>query len=139
MLIWFQLLLPYELRASQASPTRSGSTPLKSKEHDLATGPEQSDRVVPQNTGGTTIARQFNWLSGGSGGGADNSPARHMTGARLSPTKQLGLSTPTKVAVQFTGGGSKGTIRPRPKSAIGMRGEGRGMYLVQQLTGGGAL
>ena len=114
---------------------------MKSKEHDLATGPEQPDRVgvVPQNTGGTTIARQFNWSSGGPGGGADNSPARHMTGARLSPTKQLGLSTPTKVAVQFTGGGSRGTIRPRPKSAIGMRGEGRGMFLVQQLTGGGAL
>lgn len=129
------LLLPYELRASQASPTRSSSS-LKSKEHDMATSPERPDRVVSQHTGGTTIARQFNWSSGGAG---DNSPARHMTGARLSPTKQLGLGTPTKVAVQFTGGGSRGTIRPRPKSAIGMRGEGRGMFLVQQLTGGGAL
>ena len=59
-----------------------------------------------------------------------------MTGGRLSPTKQL--STPTKVAVQFTGGGPKG-IRPRPKSAIGMRGEGRGMFLVQQFTGGGGV
>ncbi|KAH9064237.1 hypothetical protein EDB87DRAFT_1599936 [Lactarius vividus] len=132
------LLLPYELRAPQASPTRLGSSHLKSKEYELTTGPEQPDRVVPQHTGGTTIARQFTWLSGGTNGGADASPARHVTGARLSPTKQLGLGTPTKVAVQFTGG-SKGTIRPRPKSAIGMRGEGRGMFLVQQLTGGGAL
>jgi hypothetical protein len=96
------------------------------------TNSTQFDRVVAQQTGVTTIARQFNGFSG-----LDGVLSRHVTGGRLSPTKQLG--TPTKMAVQFTGGSSKGTIRPRPKSAIGMRGEGRGMFLVQQLTGGGAL
>jgi hypothetical protein len=118
------------LRTSQASPTRS--SPLKPKEPDSPTRSTQVDRVVTQHTGFTTIARQFTGLSG-----VDGVLTRHVTGGRLSPTKQLG--TPTKVAVQFTGGGSRGTIRPRPKSAIGTRGEGRGMYLVQQLTGGGAL
>jgi hypothetical protein len=92
----------------------------------------QIDRILPHHTGVTTIARQFTGLSG-----TDAVVSRHMTGGRLSPTKQL--STPTKVAVQFTGGGSKGTNRPRPKSAIGMRGEGRGMFLVQQMTGGGGV
>jgi hypothetical protein len=93
----------------------------------------QIDRVLPQHSGVTTIARQFTGLSCGT----DAAFNRQVAGGRLSPTKQLG--TPTKVAVQFTGGGSKGTIRPRPKSAIGMRGEGRGMFLVQQLTGGGGV
>jgi hypothetical protein len=95
---------------------------LKPREHD----PSGSSA---QHSGVTTIARQLS--------GVDGVLTKHVTGGRLSPTKQLG--TPTKVAVQFTGGGSRGTIRPRPKSAIGMRGEGRGMFLVQQLTGGGAL
>jgi len=93
----------------------------------------QIDRILPHHSGVTTIARQFTGLSGGT----DAAVTRHMTSGRLSPTKQL--STPTKVAVQFTGGGSKGTSRPRPKSAIGMRGEGRGMFLVQQMTGGGGV
>ncbi|KAI9508801.1 hypothetical protein F5148DRAFT_1192754 [Russula earlei] len=119
------LLLPNELR----SPTRSSHS--KPAEADpAASSGGQPDRIFPQHAGVTTIARQFTGLS-----------ERHVTGGRLSPTKQLGLGlgSPTKVAVQFTGGGSKGTIRPRPKSAIGMRGEGRGMFLVQQLTGGGGL
>jgi hypothetical protein len=93
----------------------------------------QIDRILPHNTGVTTIARQFTGLSSGT----DGALSRHMTGGRLSPTKQLG--TPTKVAVQFTGGGSKGTNRARPRSAIGMRGEGRGMFLVQQFTGAGGV
>ncbi|KAH9985430.1 hypothetical protein BJV74DRAFT_847146 [Russula compacta] len=126
------LLLPHELRSSQASPTRS-SSPSRPREPNSAASSGQFDHILPQHTSVTTIARQFTGLSGG----IDTPLTRHMTGARLSPTKQLG--TPTKVAVQFTGGGSKGTIRPRPKSAIGMRSEGRGMFLVQQLTGGSAL
>lgn len=121
------MLLPHELRSS---PTRS--SPSRPREPDPAAS-AGFDRVLPQHTGLTTIARQFTGLSGGT----DTALVKHVTGGRLSPTKQLG--TPTKVAVQFTGAGSKGTIRPRPKSAIGMRGEGRGMFLVQQLTGGDAL
>jgi hypothetical protein len=126
------LLLPHELRSAQVSPTRS--SPSRSREPDPAAN-AGFDRVLPQQkqTGLTTIARQFTGFSGGT----DTALARHVTGGRLSPTKQLG--TPTKVAVQFTGAGSRGTIRPRPKSAIGMRGEGRGMFLVQQLTGGAGL
>jgi len=117
------LLLSSELRSSPTRPS-----PSKPREPEPAASSGQSGRIFPQNTGVTTLARQFT--------GAES---RHVTGGRLSPTKQLGLGTPTKVAVHFTGGGSKGTIRPRPKSAIGMRGEGRGMFLVQQLTGGGGL
>lgn len=119
------MLLPHELRSSQVSPTH----PSPTRESD----PSSLGQIDRQHTGVTTIARQFTGLSRGT----DAALARHVTGGRLSPTKQLG--TPTKVAVQFTGGGSKGTIRPRPKSAIGMRGEGRGMFLVQQLTGGSGL
>lgn len=85
--------------------------------------------VTPQLTGTTTIARQFTGRSGVDTGilrqltGGGLSPIRQLTG---SPTKQLGLATP----------------RPRPKSVIGMRSskstdEGRGMYLVRQMTGGG--
>jgi len=126
------LLLPHELRSSQASPTRSSSSRPREPDPAAYSG---LDRVFSQHTGVTTIARQFTGLPGGT----DTALGRHIhiTGGRLSPTKQLG--TPTKVAVQFTGAGSRGTIRPRPKSAIGMRGEGRGMFLVQQMTGGGAL
>jgi hypothetical protein len=52
---------------------------------------------------------------------------RQLTGGGLSPTRSI---SPTK---QLGG-------RPRPKSVVGMRGlesvdEGRGMYLVKQLTG----
>ncbi|KAI0274619.1 hypothetical protein BC834DRAFT_848952 [Gloeopeniophorella convolvens] len=122
-------LLPFELRSSQASPTRP--SPFKPKEHDAAAaGSGPTDRIASQHTGSTTLARQFT----GASSATDSTLAKHITGGRLSPTKQL--SSPTKVAVQFTGGSSRGTLRPRPKSAIGMRGEGRGMFLVQQLTGG---
>ncbi|KAF5374786.1 hypothetical protein D9758_000145 [Tetrapyrgos nigripes] len=84
-------------------------------------------KIAPQNTG-TTIARQFTGLGG-------DPLVRQITGGGLcptrsiSPTKQLGMVAP-------------GTIRPRPKSVIGMRhaksvDEGRGMFLVRQMTGNG--
>lgn len=74
--------------------------------------------VEPQMTGTTTIARQFTAMGGG------DPLIRQMTGNRsVSPAKQLGMST-----ARF----------PRPKSVIGMRGEGRGMQLVRQMTGGGS-
>jgi hypothetical protein len=55
---------------------------------------------------------------------------RQLTGGGLSPTRSI---SPTK-QLGFGGG------RPRPKSVVGMRSlgsvdEGRGMYLVKQLTG----
>ncbi|KAF9229437.1 hypothetical protein BS17DRAFT_743516 [Gyrodon lividus] len=85
--------------------------------------------VALQFTGTTTIARQFTGRGGGDAGimrqltGGGLSPTRQLTN---SPTKQLGLVTP----------------RPRPKSVIGTRSgksvdEGRGMFLVRQMTGGG--
>jgi hypothetical protein len=75
--------------------------------------------VEPQTTGTTTIARQFTGMGGG------DPLIRQMTGNRsVSPIKQLG--TPT-------------TRFPRPKSVIGMRGEGRGMQLVRQMTGGSSI
>ena len=79
--------------------------------------------VIPQHTGTTTIARQFTGLGGG------DPILRQLTGGALSPTRSI---SPTKQL------GLSG--RPRPKSVVGMRGlgsvdEGRGMYLVRQLTG----
>ena len=76
--------------------------------------------VESQLTGTTTIARQF------TGMGSGDPLIRQMTGNRsVSPVKQLGMSTTTRYA--------------RPKSVIGMRGEGRGMQLVRQMTGGGSM
>ena len=80
--------------------------------------PTRIKGVEPQMTGTTTIARQFTGMGGG------DPLTRQMTGNRsVSPVKQLGMST---------------TRYARPKSVIGMRGEGRGMQLVRQMTGGGS-
>ena len=99
----------------QSSPVRSPLVPS-------FTG---TSKVVPQYTGTTTIARQFTGMGGG------DPILRQLTGGGLSRTRSI---SPTK---QLGSGG-----RPRPKSVIGMRGlgsvdEGRGMYLVKQLTGSG--
>ncbi|KAF8844047.1 hypothetical protein BDN67DRAFT_923014 [Paxillus ammoniavirescens] len=118
------LLLPLHLRTSQVeSPIK----PLVPSFTGRSTG--GGSFVAPQFTGTTTIARQFTGRGGGDAGimrqltGGGLSPTRQLTS---SPTKQLGLVTP----------------RPRPKSVIGMRNgksvdEGRGMFLVRQMTGGG--
>lgn len=102
----------------QASPTR---TPLG------PTHADSSNQVVPHLIGTTTIAKQFTGLGGGDAG-----LLRQLTGGSISPTRSL---SPTKQL-----GGSGSSSRPRPKSAIGMRSsksvdEGRGMFLVRQLTG----
>lgn len=88
------------------------------------TGP---GKVASQLTGTTTLARQFTGLGGGEPG-----LLRHLTGGGLSPTRSI---SPTK-QLGRTGVGT----RSRPKSVIGMRSaksvdEGRGMFLVRQLTG----
>ncbi|KAK1229797.1 hypothetical protein PQX77_007122 [Marasmius sp. AFHP31] len=113
------LMLPGDVRASPGgSPTRGPLVPTH-------TG---SGKVAPQLTGTTTIAKQFTGL--GNGGG-ETQLLRQLTGGGRSPTRSL---SPTK---QLSSG-----IRPRPKSVIGMRSsksvdEGRGMFLVRQLTGSG--
>jgi len=79
---------------------------------------------MPQLTGTTTIARQFTGLTGG------DLVLRQLTGGGLSPTRSI---SPTK---QFgLIGNGVGTKRPRPKSVIGMRTEGRGVFLARQMTG----
>ncbi|KAF8898600.1 hypothetical protein BD779DRAFT_1607360 [Infundibulicybe gibba] len=103
----------------QASPTRE---PLVS----LFTG--SSSKLVSQSTGTTTIARQFTGLGG-------DGLSRQLTGSGFAPTRSV---SPTK---QLGGVGTGPGTRPRPKSVIGMRNtksidEGRGMFLVRQLTGG---
>ena len=84
----------------------------------------------------TTLARQFTGLGSG-----DTALLRQLTGGGLSPTRQLG--SPTKGLLDRGQTKQLPTIRerPRPKSVIGIRGaksidEGRGMYLVRQMTGG---
>ncbi|KAA1468175.1 hypothetical protein DENSPDRAFT_833390 [Dentipellis sp. KUC8613] len=122
-------LLPMSLR----SPPPSATTPAPLKPSHTGTSNVSSgpfSRIAPQHTGGTTIARQFTGLSGGM-----DELTRQMTGGGLSPTRQL-TSSPTKgLGRQYTGGSSAAT-RPRPKSVIGIRDEGRGMFLVRQMTGG---
>ncbi|KAK7058843.1 hypothetical protein VNI00_001467 [Paramarasmius palmivorus] len=113
------LILPGEYKPSpEGSPVRGGVVPT----HTGSGG----NKVQPQFTGTTTIARQFTGL----GGNGDPGLLRQLTGGGLSPTRSI---SPTK---QLSSGG-----RPRPKSVIGMRSsksvdEGRGMFLVRQLTGG---
>ncbi|KAI5897638.1 uncharacterized protein SCHCODRAFT_02609851 [Schizophyllum commune H4-8] len=128
------LLLNAALRASpQSSPTRvSPNVPLPS-----GSGSSPFPKVIQQTTGTTTLARQFTGMGGGSdplarqttGGGGTLPPTRS-----ISPTKQMRSVSPSKPTVG---------LRPRPKSALGMRtlrnsksvDEGRGMFLVRQLTG----
>ncbi|KAI4523528.1 hypothetical protein K525DRAFT_254516 [Schizophyllum commune Loenen D] len=128
------LLLNAVLRASpQSSPTRvSPNVPLPS-----GSGSSPFTKVIQQTTGTTTLARQFTGMGGGSdplarqttGGGGTLPPTRS-----ISPTKQLRSVSPSKPTIG---------LRPRPKSALGMRtlrnsksvDEGRGMFLVRQLTG----
>ncbi|KAG7099348.1 hypothetical protein E1B28_001204 [Marasmius oreades] len=113
------LMLPGYFRASPCgSPMRGPLVPTH-------TG---SGKVTPQLTGTTTIARQFTGLGSGSG---EVQLLRQLTGGGRSPTRSL---SPTKQLGSGT--------RPRPKSVIGMRSsksvdEGRGMFLVRQLTGSG--
>ncbi|KIJ68306.1 hypothetical protein HYDPIDRAFT_106480 [Hydnomerulius pinastri MD-312] len=118
------LLLPLHMRNPQVeSPTK----PLVPSFTGRSTG--GGPFVAPQFTGTTTIARQFTGR-----GGVDAGIMRQLTGGGLSPTRQL-TSSPTKQL-------GLATPRPRPKSVIGMRSgksvdEGRGMFLVRQMTGGG--
>ncbi|KAH9946800.1 hypothetical protein B0H21DRAFT_741828 [Amylocystis lapponica] len=116
------LLLPMPMRQTP-SPTRPLAT-------STTGGRTPFSGVAPQYTGTTTIARQFT-------GRSDAGIMRQLTGGGLSPTRQL-TSSPTKMH----DGPRPGAGRyPRPRSVIGVRstksdGEGRGMFLVRQLTGG---
>jgi len=87
-------------------------------------------RIITQSTGATTLAQQFTGI-----GASDVALMRQLTGGGLSPTRHL-AGSPTK---QF--GIMGASRRPRPKSVIGMGNksidEGRGMYLVRQMTGVG--
>ncbi|KZS92937.1 hypothetical protein SISNIDRAFT_466337 [Sistotremastrum niveocremeum HHB9708] len=115
---------------------------------DVRGSPQRSpvrERVVPMHTGGTFITRTpsrrdapaitAQWT------GASiprqitgNTLVQQLTGGGLSPTRQLSIS-PTKRH------GADHVFR-RPKSVLGTRGsksvdEGRGMFLVRQVTGNG--
>ncbi len=124
-----QLIIPLTHRASP-SPTRSTPlVPTYTGNKSVLSG------VAPQHTGTTTLARHFTGLTGSS----DPALMRQLTGGGLSPTRQL-TSSPTKM---YDGPRPGASRYPRPKSAIGYAartksegGEGRGMFLVRQLTGG---
>ena len=94
--------------------------------------PRSEGNIAAQFTG-TTIARPFTGLS---------ALTSQLTGGGLSPTRQLPKDlnrspSPTKMPM----GEGRRILFPRPKSVVGVRGksldEGRGMYLVRQMTGGG--
>ncbi|KAK0208352.1 hypothetical protein DFS33DRAFT_434790 [Desarmillaria ectypa] len=123
--VWCRECLLLLSNEPRASPHGSPTHPLSMS--SFGDGPL---KLLPQNTGTTTIARQFTGL--GAGGPNDGSLRRQLTGGALGPTRSL---SPTKQV----GMG----MRPRPKSVIGMRSsksvdEGRGMFLVRQMTGSGA-
>ncbi|KAI6044956.1 hypothetical protein EDC04DRAFT_2637741 [Pisolithus marmoratus] len=118
------LLLPTHMR----NPTEE--KPLVMSLTGRSTGSGAfSKNVTPQFTGSTTIARQFTGMRS-----ADAAMMRQLTGGGLSPTRQL-AGSPTKQL-------GLATPRPRPKSVMSIRSgksvdEGRGMFLVRQMTGGG--
>lgn len=95
------------------------------------TSPTRTPFIPPidtaQSTGTTTIARQVTGTTSG------ESILSQLTGGGLSPTRSI---SPTKQL-----GMMKQGMRPRPKSVIGIRttlksiDEGRGMFLIKQLTG----
>ncbi|CAA7266571.1 unnamed protein product [Cyclocybe aegerita] len=102
----------------QGSPARSPLVPS-------FTG--SSNKLASQVTGTTTLARQFTGVRGG------EAILRQLTGGGLSPTRSI---SPTKQLGMMGSGGT----RSRPKSVIGLRSaksidEGRGMFLVRQMTG----
>jgi len=109
------LLLPSDVRTYQTHHSHSKS---------LVSSPSRCASIFPQNTGTTTIARQF------TGRGPDPGVMRQLTGESSSTTRQRAMSiSPSKQLAK---------TRPRPKSVIGMRSsreEGRGMFLVRQMTG----
>ena len=121
-----QLVLPL---ANGGSPSPTQSTPIAPNHTGSNRGPFG---VTPQLTGTTTLARQFTGI-----GGSDPSLVRQLTSGGFSPTRQL-TSSPTKMH----DGPHPGVSRfSRPRSAIGYAartqsegGEGRGMFLVRQLT-----
>ena len=123
-----QLLLPSPMRQAPLPIVRPA--PVKpAHTGGSSVGSIPFPKVAPQTTG-TTIVRQFTGLSGVDGG-----IVRQVTGGGLSPTRQRSVSPTKQLSRQHTGG--TGHVRPRPKSVIGMRDEGRGMFLVRQMTGGG--
>ena len=108
--------------------------------------PQYTGTLPRQYTGTTTLARQFTGL----GLGVDTGVARQGTGGAWSPTKHA-TSSPTKHITSSTtklyDGPRPGAGRfPRPRSVQGTRstdgevrrdaGEGRGIQLIRQLTGG---
>lgn len=120
------LLLPTRMR----NPTEEKPLVMSFTGRSTSSGPF-SKSVTPQFTGSTTIARQFTGMRS-----ADAAMMRQLTGGGLSPTRQL-AGSPTKQL-------GLSTPRPRPKSVIGIRSgksvdEGRGMFLVRQMTGGGSV
>ncbi|KAF7339354.1 hypothetical protein MSAN_02149200 [Mycena sanguinolenta] len=130
------MLLPNGLRGSpQGSPTRA-ATLVPSY-----TG----QKVAPQFTGTTTIARQF------TGHGADSVIFRQMTGGSTSPTRSasptkglMGYGGEPAIFRQLTGGalsptrsisptkGLTSALRPRPKSVVGIRNTNQ----LRNMTGG---
>jgi hypothetical protein len=114
------------------SPTRPPLLPSHAGTNALR------NEINPQCTGTTTLARQFTGL------GYDGGLLRQLTGGGLSPTRQLGRESPTKQFGKESPtkqlGATRGWAKVRPKSVIGVRGksldEGRGMFLVKQMTGG---
>lgn len=133
MLLFFQLLIP-----NGSSPTSRHGSPVRpiTPSHTgniFSRFPTSNGRrmegVAPQLTGTTTIARQFTGMS---------ALTSQLTGGGLSPTRQLCSRSPSPT--KMLGSGMPGRRPfPRPKSVIGNRGksidEGRGMFLVRQLTG----
>ena len=132
----------------QESPTRAveptynggdvfGRFPSTSRGDNIAPQLTGTTNIARQLTGTTTIARQFTGLS---------ALTNQLTGGGLSPTRQLPRDlnrspSPTKMMLSNPGPGRRVPF-PRPRSMVGARGksvdESRGMFLVRQMTGGGA-
>ncbi|KAF8641155.1 hypothetical protein AX17_000790 [Amanita inopinata Kibby_2008] len=74
--------------------------------------------VLPQNTGMTTIAKQFTGIGAAGDAGKESGILRQLTGGGLTPTRSI---SPTKQLGGSFWSGASTAGRPRPKSVIGIR------------------
>ena len=147
----FQLLVSNGIVSGQESPIRAiepsftgggdvfGRFPNTSRGEGVAPQLTGTTTLARQLTGTTTIARQWTGMS---------ALSNQLTGGGLSPTRQLPKDlnrspSPTKMMLSNQNSGRRVPF-PRPKSMVGItsRGksvdEGRGMFLVRQMTGQGS-
>lgn len=131
-----QILLSPRSRPSP-SPTRTPLSPTQTGSSAGLFGGRYA-QIAPRGESGRIVNGILSQLTGGTE--RSTSPVRtHVTGGPPRSSSPVRRQVTGGIAQQFTGDGVPVT-RPRPRSVIGNRsignaGEGRGMFLVRQMTG----